>query len=217
VRSLLEGLRRYETTKRTRYSKRFAALAHGQEPVALFITCSDSRVVPSLLSLASPGELFVVRNVANIVPPSSEDATTDTSVASAVWYALEVLKINDVVVCGHSGCGGIKAALGGAPPYRPLQRWLEPASRAVAAWREHGPLDATFPDFDQVSQISALQQLENLETYDYIRAKVESGALGLHAWWFDIPTARLLAYSKESRRYVPIMEALEERPQSAAQ
>ena len=204
-------------TKRPRYSERFAALAHGQEPVALFITCSDSRVVPSLVSLASPGELFVVRNVANIVPPSSEDATTDTSVASAVWYALEVLKINDVVVCGHSGCGGIKAALGGAPPYRPLQRWLEPASRAVAAWREHGPLDASFPDFDQVSQISALQQLENLETYDYIRPKVESGALRLHAWWFDIPTARLLAYSKESRRYVPIMEALEELPQSAAQ
>jgi carbonic anhydrase len=204
-------------TKRTRYSERFAALAHGQEPAALFVTCSDSRVVPSLVSLSKPGELFVVRNIANIIPPSSEAETADASAASAVWYALEVLKINDVIVCGHSGCGGIKAALAGPPPFRPLQRWLAPAARAVAAWRERGPLDPNIPDFDQVSQISTLQQLENLESYDHVRAKVESGDVRLHAWWFDIPTARLLAYSKESRRYVPIMEAFDEIVESAAQ
>lgn len=217
MRSLLEGVKRYETTKRTRYSGRFAALAHGQEPAALFITCSDSRVVPSLVSLANPGELFVVRNVANIVPPSSASEAADASAASAVWYALEVLKIKDVIVCGHSGCGGIKAVLGEPPPYRPLQRWLAPASRAVELWRERGPLDASFPDHDQVSQISTLQQLENLATHDHVRARVAAGELRLHAWWFDIPTARLLAYSKRSERYVPIMEAFPELAENAAE
>jgi len=217
VRSLLEGVKRYETTKRTRYSARFAALANGQEPIALFITCSDSRVVPSLVSLANPGELFVVRNIANIVPPSSTSEASDASVASAVWYALEVLKIKDVIVCGHSGCGGIKALLGDPPPFRPLERWLAPAARAVELWRERGPLDATFPDFDQVSQISTLQQLENLETHDHVHARVATGELRLHAWWFDIPTARLLAHSKQSGRYVPIMEAFSELEASAAE
>ena len=216
VKSLLEGVKRYETTKRTRYSERFAALAHGQEPVALFITCSDSRVVPSLVSLANPGELFVVRNVANIVPPSSASESADASAASAVWYALEVLKIKDVVVCGHSGCGGIKAVLGGPPPYPPLERWLAPAQRAVELWRERGPLDPSFADYDQLSQISTLQQLENLETYDHVRARVASGDVRLHAWWFDIPSARLLAYSKKSNRYVPIMETLPELTENAA-
>ena len=217
MRSLLEGVKRYETTKRPRYSQRFAALAHGQEPVALFITCSDSRVVPSLVSLANPGELFVVRNVANIVPPCAAGEAGDASVASAVWYALEVLQIRDVVVCGHSGCGGIKALLGAPPPFRPLQQWIAPAARAVATWRERGPLDASFPDFDQVSQISTLQQIENLQTHEHVRARVEAGALRLHAWWFDIPTGRLLAYSKDSQRYVPIMEAFSELVETAAE
>lgn len=204
MRTLLEGVKRYETMKRPRYSSRFAALANGQDPLALFITCSDSRVVPSLIALADPGELFVVRNVANLVPPNVEGG--DASVASAVWYALEVLKIRDVVVCGHSGCGGVKALLS-PPPSAALQRWLAPAASAIDTWREHGPLDPSFADHDQLSQISTLAQLENLMTHDHVRARVEAEDTRLHAWWFDIPTARLLAYSKTAGRYVSIMEA----------
>lgn len=211
MRSLLEGVKRYETMKRPRYSSRFAALANGQEPLALFITCSDSRVVPSLISLADPGELFVVRNVANLVPPNIPNGENgesgDASVASAVWYALEVLKIRDVVVCGHSGCGGVKALLAPPPPSAALQRWLAPAASAVDAWRKHGPLDASFADHDQLSQLSTLIQLDNLMSHDHVRARVEAGDLRLHAWWFDIPTARLLAHSTAAGRYVPIMEA----------
>ncbi|MBX3211437.1 MAG: carbonic anhydrase [Labilithrix sp.] len=209
MRSLLEGVKRYETTKRARYSSRFAKLASGQEPLALFITCSDSRVVPSLIALSDPGELFVVRNVANLVPPHVAGVECpDTSVSSAVWYALEVLEIRDVVVCGHSGCGGIKALRAGAPP-APLERWLAHGERSLEAWRAKGPLDASLTDDDQLSQVSALQQLANLETHDHVRARVESGVVRLHAWWFDIPSARLLAYSRAANRYVPILEAEE--------
>lgn len=216
MRSLLEGVKRYETTKRRRYSERFAALASGQEPLALFITCSDSRVVPSLIALADPGQLFVVRNVANLVPPVTVDdqVGADASVSSAVFYALEVLKIRDVVVCGHSGCGGMKAVLEGAgsgsgSAPRALERWLTPASRAVERLRERGPFDASLPDHDQLSQISALQQLENLQTRDHVRRRVEAGDVRLHAWWFDIAKGRLLAYSREASQYVPAIEAPE--------
>ncbi|MBX3224297.1 MAG: carbonic anhydrase [Labilithrix sp.] len=204
-------MKRYEATKRRRYSSRFAALASGQEPLALFITCSDSRIVPSLLALSDPGQLFVVRNVANLVPPHVPDAeASDVSVSSAVWYALEVLKIREVIVCGHSGCGGVQALLSGNPP-APLKRWLAPAASAVDAWRERGPLDPSYADNDQLSQVSTLTQVRNLETYDHVRARVEAGEVRLHAWWFDIPSARLLAYSKESNRYVPILETEDER------
>jgi carbonic anhydrase len=214
VRSLLEAAKHYETTQRPRYSARFAALAHGQEPQALFITCSDSRVVPSLISLANPGELFVLRNVANLVPPVG---VADASVSSAVWYALEVLQVRDVVVCGHSGCGGVKALLNPPPPSESLQRWLEPGARAVEIWRERGPLDASYSEPDQLSQISTLHQLENLQSHEHVRARVDAGTVRLHAWWFDIPTARLLAHSKDLGRYVPIMEAFELAEASAAE
>ncbi|MBX3263276.1 MAG: carbonic anhydrase [Labilithrix sp.] len=202
-------MKRFETTKRARYSSRFAKLASGQEPLALFITCSDSRVVPSLIALSDPGELFVVRNVANLVPPQVPGVESpETSVSSAVWYALEVLKIRDVVVCGHSGCGGINALRSGAPP-APLERWLAHGQRSLEAWRAKGPLDPSLSEDDQLSQASALQQLANLETHDHVRARVEAGEVKLHAWWFDIPSARLLAYSKAANRYVPILEAEE--------
>ena len=209
VRTLFEGVKRYEATKRARYSERFAALANGQEPDAMFITCSDSRVVPSLVALADPGELFVVRNVANLVAPSGDVETGDTSAAAAVWYALEVLNIKELVVCGHSGCGGMKALLGPPPPSQVLRRWLAPAARAVETWRENGPLDPYLDDHDQLSQVATLQQIENLETHDCVRARVESGNLRLHAWWFDIPAARLLGYSHREERYVPILAALD--------
>ena len=207
VRSLIDGVRRYEETKRGRYSARFAALANGQEPLALLITCADSRVVPSLVALSNPGELFVVRNVANLVPTSADAEHGDASVASSVWYALEVLNIPDVIVCGHSGCGGIKALMGPSPPSAALRRWLATASSALTRWREGGPLDPSLADFDQVSQISVLQQLDNLTTHELVRARVESGAVRLHAWWFDIAKGQLLAHSKDAGRFLPAIDA----------
>jgi carbonic anhydrase len=208
VRSLVEGIKRYETAQRPRLSATFAALANGQKPEALFITCADARIVPNLVASAEPGELFVVRNVANLVPPAN-GPTEDASVASAVWYALEVLNIRDVIVCGHSSCGGVQALLAPPPPSATLQRWLAPATRAVELWRERGPLDPSFADHDQLSQVSTLHQLDNLRTHEHVRARLDAGNVRLHAWWFDIPSGQLLAYSKAAGRYVPALEALE--------
>ncbi|HVJ90529.1 MAG TPA: carbonic anhydrase [Labilithrix sp.] len=217
MRSILDGVRRFETTERPRYQAKFAKLAHGQEPHALFITCADSRVVPNLVASADPGELFVVRNVANLVPPPADsESGGDSSVASAIWYALEVLNIRDVVVCGHSGCGGIRALLGPPPPSAALRRWLAPAAAALEIWRERGALDPSFAEDDQVSQISTLQQLSHLQSYEHVQARVASGDVRLHAWWFDIPSSRLLAYSNECGRYIPVMDALGIGPTAAA-
>lgn len=206
MRNLIEGVKRYESTKRAGYRSRFAALAQGQEPQALFITCADSRVVPSLIALSDPGDIFVVRNIANLVPAADDP---DASVAAAVYYALEVLQIRDVIVCGHSGCGGMKAALGGALHEPSLARWIAPVRRSVEALRAQGPLDATLPEHDQLSQLSALQQLDNLRSHAHVRARLETGDVRLHAWWFDISAGRLLAHSADAGRFVPAVDATE--------
>lgn len=213
MRSLIKGIEQYEQFMRPKLSDRFAELAHGQAPHALFLTCSDSRVVPSLVASAGPGELFVVRNVANQVPPSTPEAPEvglDASVSSAVWYALEVLKVEDVVVCGHSGCGGIKALLGEAPPSAALRRWLEPASQLVEKWRAE-PAQEGIPPWDSLSQFVTRQQLENLMSYSVVRERVQRRETRLHAWWFDIQAGVMLAWSEKAAAFVPALEALAER------
>jgi carbonic anhydrase len=212
VKSLIEGIERYERLHRPHYSERFAALAGGQTPLALFLTCSDSRVVPNLVASADPGELFVVRNVANLVPPDVSNelgAGGDASVAAAVWYALEVLGVREIIVCGHSGCGGVKALLAPEPPPSPaLRRWLAPAESSLEIWRRLGPFDPAFPPHDQLSQVTTRHQLDNLRTYSFVQDRAERGDVRLHAWWFDIRAGRMLAYSEQHGRYVPAVEVL---------
>lgn len=210
VQSLLDGVKRYETIEQPRYQRRFAALADGQQPLALFIGCSDSRVVPSLIALSNPGELFVVRNVANLVAPYAPDGGGDQSVSSAVFYALDVLKVRDVIVCGHSGCGGMKALLAPSLPTQ-LESWLAPGRRALDLWRAKGPLDASLSEADQLSQVSTLLQLENLATHDVVRERLARNEVRLHAWWFDIASGgTLLGYSKEAGRFVKATTAIRE-------
>jgi carbonic anhydrase len=208
VKTLIDGVRRYETFHRPRYEDRFAELAAGQEPLALFIGCADSRVVPHLVASSEPGDLFVVRNVANLVPPRCADGhASDASVASAVWYATEVLKVRDVIVCGHSSCGGMQALLADSPPEM-LRRWLAPAQESLDVWTKYGPYDASFAPVDQLSQIHTRLQLDHLRTYEHVSTRARRGDLRLHAWWFDIAQGRLLAFDEEMDRYMPAVEAL---------
>lgn len=205
---ILQGLRRYEHTTKPAHAHQFAELAAGQSPLALFITCADSRIVPNLLVSARPGELFVLRNVANLVPPDADEA--DSSAVSALWYAVEVLGVDDVVVCGHSSCGGMKALLAHEPPpSKHLQRWLKNGHSAREAWRAGQVLDPSLPDVDQLSQTSALKQLDHLRTYPWIESRIASDQLRLHAWWFEIATGRVLAYADELGKYVPALDRLE--------
>lgn len=209
MKNLLNGLSQYEDSTRRRYSKHFASLAAGQVPHTLFITCADSRVVPNLLASAEPGDLFVVRNIANLVPPCGDPL--DASVQAAVGYAVDNLEVSDIVVCGHSSCGGIKALLAGLQADDSLGRWLTHAQPALATFRTGRTLDESRPEFDQVSQLCALHQLQHLMTYPSVRHRVKARQLNLHAWWFDISAGQVLAYASETDRYVPAVDVLAQR------
>jgi carbonic anhydrase len=215
MRKLIMGIVEFRERMRPQYAQRFRELAPGQAPDALLVTCSDSRVTPELLASTHPGDLFTMRNVGNLVPPASADgvSTGDVSEASAIEYALLALKVANIVVCGHSECGAMKAALAPDPELNApnLGRWLCHARPAALRLEREGPLDPALKPHDQLSQLNVLVQLEHLMTYPIVRQQVEAGTLVLSGCWFDIASGDIYAYEREKRAFSVIDRAVAER------
>jgi carbonic anhydrase len=155
-------------------------------------------VVPDLLASTHPGDLFTMRNVGNLVPPATVEGISigDLSEASAIKYAVLVLKVPNIVVCGHSECGAMKAVI--ANEMRPetpnLAKWLHDAQAGVFRLKQEGALDANLTPHDQLSQLSVLVQLEHLMSYAVVRQRVLAGTLRLSGWWFDVASVSMYAY-----------------------
>jgi carbonic anhydrase len=216
MKKLIKGLLDFQRHGFPAYRSTFARLANGQSPDCLFIACSDSRVVPNLFVSTDPGDLFVIRNVGNMVPPADAmgQSLGDQAEAAALEYSLLHLPVEDVVVCGHSGCGAMKAVLGGYADQRTpnLCCWLE-IGRPALATLERGDkkVGEGLTPADRLSQLNVLQQLEHLRSYPVVRERLEAGKLRLHGWWFDIGHAQVHVYRPELERFVPIDETEGER------
>jgi carbonic anhydrase len=174
-----------------------------QKPRLLWIGCADSRVVPAQITSADPGELFEIRNIANVVPPAGAD---DDSVGAAIEYGVCHLGIDDIVVCGHTHCGGIRALLEPIPPDREahLGRWVDytrPAHRLIEAARvpEGERLVATIKAHVQF-------QLDNLLTYALVGEGVAAGRLNIHGWLYDMETGEITAYDPASGEWRGLLE-----------
>lgn len=176
----------------------------GQKPHALFITCADSRILPSILTNTDPGELFVIRNVGNLVPPEGADGHADAGIGAALEYALEVLKVSDIIVMGHSSCGAMGAVLKGGSHGRHLDAWLRHGDASKQRFGDEGGLDSRLGPADQLSQHNALEQVRMLETYPEVATRVRSGDLKLHAWWFHMETSTVTAYDPETNAFLPV-------------
>lgn len=208
MKKLLEGIVAFREQRLPEYAERFRELSRGQTPNTLFITCADSRVVPDLLVSTDPGELFMVRNVGNLVPPATVagSSTGDLSEASAIEYATLVLNVEDIIVCGHSECGAMKAAASQQrlPDTPNLEKWLHLSTSAVFRLDQEGPLDPARSPHDQLSQLNVLVQLEHLMTYPIVQERVRSGKLRLNGWWFDIGRGEMHAYFRDGRQFAAI-------------
>jgi carbonic anhydrase len=215
VKKLIDGIVEYREHMLPKYAQRFQDLAFRQTPDALFITCADSRVVPDLLVSTHPGDLFTMRNVGNLMPPATAEgvSTGDLSEASAIEYAVLVLQVANIVVCGHSECGAMKAVLAGhAKSETPnLNKWLHHASSAAFRLDHEGALDATLKPHDQLSQLNVLVQLEHLMSYPIVRERVSAGTLHLNGWWFEVASGSLYAYVRTSRSFELIDRKMAER------
>ncbi|MBV1852765.1 SulP family inorganic anion transporter [Catellatospora tritici] len=189
---LVRGARMFHHHAARRIAPLLADLARtGQQPTQLFLTCSDSRVVPSLITATGPGDLFVVRNVGNLVP-RSEDGDADPSVGAAVDFALNVLQVRTITVCGHSGCGALAALLRPVThpaPMPHLGRWLRHARPSLTRVESAPPSDADH--LTRLCQTNVVQQLEHLATYPAVWERVADGRLELVGMYFDLATSRV--------------------------
>ncbi len=207
MKKLIEGIVEFRHNLTEERRSLFAKLALGQKPNTLFIACSDSRVVPNLFASTNPGDLFVLRNVGNLVPPSST-IIEDNSAQAVIEFAIFTLNVSDVIVCGHSECGAINALINGSDyqccPH--LKLWLKYGIESLHKVRKGLILDPKLAEHNQVSQVNVLQQMEHIMSYPFINERVKNGILRVHGWWFDIAQADVYCYEKTLNRFVVIDE-----------
>jgi len=215
MQKLIEGAHRFRSDEFGRYSELFQRLStEGQKPHTLFITCADSRILAELITQSQPGDLFVVKNVGNIVPSMGSMGVID-SMSAAIEFAVCDLEVEDIVVCGHSQCGAMKELVSeqllsksSAPEtsLRPhLRSWLSVAT-PVTATLERDYTHLTDPDalVSAAAQENVLFAVENLHTYPMVQKRLANGTLHLHAWYFMIATAELFAYDPVQKQFLPL-------------
>jgi carbonic anhydrase len=205
----LTGVRDFQRHTAPLLRPELARLAReGQSPDQLFITCADSRMVPNVITNSGPGELFTVRNIGNLVPPTADD-----SVFAAVEYAVDVLNVRSITVCGHSGCGAMQSLLHGAHRRdgragTPLTRWLRHGQDSLhrvrhAPARFHGRPPSTDP-LERLCLTNVVQQLDNLRAHPSVARKADAGVIRLTGLYFEFTTAQSYVWSAGSRAFLPV-------------
>jgi carbonic anhydrase len=200
---IVRGIHQFQTTEFSAHRELFETLSQGQRPETLLITCSDSRIAPELLMQTQPGDLFVLRNAGNLIPPYG---AANGGEGATVEYAIAALGVKHALVMGHSNCGAMKGL-------------LDPESLAdmplVSEWLKHTDatrrvVDECYPDLEGVNLLNAaikenvLVQLDNLRTYPKVAALMAKGELTLHGWIYEIESGQILAYDPQVSHFVPI-------------
>lgn len=203
---LISGIRRFRSDVFPSRQAQFEELAFGQQPSTLFITCSDSRIVPQMLTQTEPGELFILRNAGNIVPPCSAMPSGE---AATIEYAVQVLKVQDIIVCGHSHCGAVSGllrpeSLAGLPL---VEHWLKHAEQVRREIAEESLSPAAGDDLLTTGvKTNVLVQLHHLRTYEAIAAKEAEGELRLHGCFYRFETGEVTVLDESRRTFVSIDE-----------
>ena len=184
----------------------YASLNKGQHPKAIVIACSDSRADPALLMGCDPGDIFVVRNVANLVP-HADDALRRDAVLAVLEYGVHHLKVEHIIVLGHSGCGGIQALLGPASLHDEsfVANWVSLAAPALERMREDVRDESPADRQRHCEEAAILVSIDNLLSYPWIQERVAAHELSLHAWYFDMSRGALLAYFPDSETFEPLV------------
>jgi carbonic anhydrase len=209
---LVEGIQRFQTDIFESQRLLFQRLARHQAPEAMFVTCSDSRVLVSQITQAQPGDLFVLRNAGNLIPPHGQQGGGE---AATLEYAVKVLGIRDIIVCGHSNCGAISALLRGTAREElpAVARWLQNAEPTRYIVEEkYADLDAD-ARLNVAVQENVLVQIHHLRTHPPVAAALAQGRLHLHGWVFKIETGQVFAYDPERGSFELLREALTPLPQ----
>jgi len=206
--TLLDGYRSFRTQRLPTEQSRYRELSErGQSPEVMVIGCCDSRVSPEVIFDAKPGELFVVRNIANLVPVYAPDGGAH-GVSAALEFAVQVLGVKHIVVLGHDQCGGIRAFIDKIAPLSPgdfIGRWMSMFIKPgeIVEQREH----ETMQDFaTRIEKAAVLRSLENLMTFPYVQILVERGKLKLHGAYFGVAEGSLFVLDKATKEFRSVKE-----------
>jgi len=188
----------------------YARLRHGQSPRTLIISCCDSRTDPGMLLGAGPGDIFVVRNVANLVPPYRNGAEMP-GIRADIEFAVKGLNVEQIIILGHSGCGGIRALMDGEGVtenrYEFIGTWIGIARTARERVLQQMPGEMQAVQARACEHLAISLSLDNLLSFPWIRERVEAGNLALHGWYFDLECGELLAFSRDTSSFTRLAPA----------
>jgi carbonic anhydrase len=207
MQKLLDGIHQFQQTIFSSQRELFLRLANYQHPDALFITCSDSRINPNLITQTEPGELFILRNAGNIIPPYGAASGGE---GATIEFAVAGLNVQDVIICGHSHCGAIKGLLhpDSLKDMPTVSAWLSHAEATRRIMREKYCDRTGEALLTTAVEENVLVQLDNLRTHPTVAAGLAQGKLKLHAWVYKIETGEVFAYDPERGQFIPVAEAL---------
>ncbi|TBU86859.1 carbonic anhydrase [Phytopseudomonas dryadis] len=200
--ALLDGFRRFRRDVFPQQRALFSKLARQQNPRAMFITCADSRIVPELITQSEPGDLFVTRNVGNVVPPYGQ---MNGGVSTAIEYAVMGLGVQHIIICGHSDCGAMKAVLDPETLERmpTVKAWLRHAEVAKTVVADNCGC-ADHSTLGVLTEENVVAQLDHLRTHPSVAARLASGQLFIHGWVYDIESCAIRAYDAERGEFLPL-------------
>ena len=199
INRLFDGVKIFQDEDFVRYAEIFKNLKNTHKPHTLFIGCADSRVVPNLITKTLPGELFVLRNIANLIPLYEETSESYLSMLAGIEYVVNILGVKNIIICGHSNCGGCRALyyddkqMEGMPH---LSKWLKLARPVVEAVKQRTDISQEGPLRDWLTeQLNVVEQMNHLLTYPYLKEKFNSGKLNILGWYYVIETGAVYNYS----------------------
>ncbi len=206
MKKLIHGILEFRDKVSKEYKETFTKLALGQSPDALLITCSDSRVAPNLFASTDPGDVFVLRNLGNLVPPCCHELGHSVgceSAPAALEFAILNLNVTSIIVCGHSECGAMQSIIqeckNVTSPH--LLKWLELGKPALK--KMNASILPHLAPHNALSQLNVLEQIEHLKTYPIIQERIKEKKLQIYGWWFDIAQTEVLSYNPIINKFVP--------------
>ena len=202
---LIQGIHRFQSDVFAVRQDFFRRLVDAQQPQALFITCSDSRMVPDLICQSDPGDLFVIRNAGNIIPAFNPAVAMGE--AATIEYAIRALGIRDIIVCGHTRCGAMQAVLNpdAAADMPRVRQWLGSAEASAEIIRNCYQHLSPESRWNVLTQENVLVQLENLRTHPAVLTGLAGGDLRLHAWVYKMETGQVFTYDPEPGQFLPVV------------
>ncbi|WP_296247061.1 carbonic anhydrase [Pseudomonas sp. UBA4194] len=203
LKAIVDGFLHFHHDVFPQQEELFKKLATAQKPRAMFITCADSRIVPELITQSSPGDLFVTRNVGNVVPPYGQ---MNGGVSTALEYAILALGVQHVIVCGHSDCGAMRAVLnpGSLEKMPTVKAWLRHSEVAKTVVQDNCNCANEHESMKVLTEENVISQLQHLRTHPSVASRMAAGQLFIHGWIYNIETSEIKAYDAEQDRFLPL-------------